>query len=103
DESCSITLLVHIVFAERHEALIVKRVLTRATHNGHCALVQLECDTTSDALLSDIDERIVRFTLGGPPASLVNEICIAGRNEILRGERATIENELLELAVRGVE
>src|SRR4029079_6724669 len=103
DESCSITLLIDIVFTERDKALVVQCIFACATHNCHCSFVHPECDTACDTLLRDVDECIIRFTLGGPPASLVNEVCIARRDEILRCECAAIENQLLERAVRSVE
>ena len=56
-----------------------------------------------DALLRDGDEGVVRLAFRRPPAALVHDVRVPRRDEVLGRERATIEHELLELTVRGVE
>ena len=78
-------------------------MLALATDDRRRALEQAQRDRAGDALLRDVDERVVRFALGGPPAALVHEVGVARRDQVLRGERAAVEHELLELRVRRVE
>ena len=78
-------------------------MLTLAPNDGGSALEQLQGDGSSDAFLREVYERIVRFTLRSPPATLVDEICIAWGDQILRGKGAPVEHELLQLAVSGIE
>src|SRR5438105_417190 len=96
NEARGVALLIHVILAERDEPCVVERVLARAAGDGNSALVQLERYGTGDALLRDSYKGVVGLALGSPPSSLVHEIRIAGRDQILRGERATIEHELLE-------
>jgi len=51
----------------------------------------------ADALLRHIDERIIRLALRRPPSALVDKIRVPGSDEILRRQRATIEDQLFEL------
>ena len=103
DEAGGVALLVHVVLAERDEPLIVQGVLALAADHVHRALVQPERHGARETLLRDVHERVVRLALGRPPASLVHEIGIAGRDEILGRQRAAVEHELLELGVGRVE
>src|SRR6266516_167355 len=103
DEASSITLLVYMFFAESNEALIVQSVLAFTTDDRSSSLEEFEGDGSGNALLRDVYESIVGLALRRPPAAVVYEIRIARGDEVLGGKRATIQNELLELAVRGVE
>src|SRR5213593_2690034 len=98
-----VALLIYIVFTERDEPLVVERMLARTTGNRYSALVQLERHGAGDAFLRHGDKGVVRFALGGPPSSLVHEIRISRCDQILRRQCATVEHELLELGVGGVE
>src|SRR5207247_169571 len=98
-----ITLLVHVVFAERDEPLVVERVLAGAAGDGNTTLVQLQRHGAAYPFLRHADKGVVGFAFRGPPSPLVHEIRIARGDQILRGECATIEHELLELGMRSVE
>ena len=103
NEAGGVALLVDVVLAEGDEALVVERVIALAADDRDGALEQAQRDRAGDALLGGVDERVVRLALGRPPAALVHEVRVARRDEILGRERAAVEHELLELAVRRVE
>src|SRR5665213_1762233 len=61
NEPGGVALLIHVVFAKRHETLIVQRVDALTSHDGGGSLVQPQRDSAGDALLRHVDERVVRF------------------------------------------
>src|SRR5205085_6538462 len=73
NKSAGVALLIDVVFAEGHEALVVKRVFTGAANNCCCSFEEAQRHTSGHPLLRDVDKRIVGFSLSGPPASLVDE------------------------------
>src|ERR1700675_224033 len=73
DETARIALLVHVIFAESDESLIVQRVFACSTDNRHRPLEQTQGHSTCDTFLSDADESVVRLALSSPPTSLINE------------------------------
>src|SRR5829696_1218481 len=89
DEARRVALLVHVVLPEGDEALVVQRVHALSADHGHRALVQAQGDGAGQTPLRDADERIVRLALGRPPPTLVDEIRVAGRDEILDQVDAT--------------
>ena len=103
NEAGGVALLVDVVLAEGDEALVVQRLVALAAGDGDGSLAEAQRDRAGDALLRRVDERVVRLALGGPPATLVHEVRVARRDEILGGESAAIEHELLELGVRELE
>jgi len=103
DEPGRIALLVHVVFAESDEPLVVERVRALAADHLDAALVEPEGDRAGDALLCDGHEGVVRFALRRPPPALVYEVGVSGRDEVLGSERLAIQHKLLELGVRSIE
>ena len=95
--------MVHIVLAERDEPLVVECEFALAADDGRGSLEEFERDVTGNPLLGDVDEGIVGFALGGPPPTLVNQIGIARSDRILGGEGSAVEDELFELAMRGIQ
>src|SRR4051812_44549782 len=103
DEAGGVALLVDIIFAECDEPFVVQRELALSADHRSRALEQPERDGSRYPLLGDVDESVVRVALGRPPASLVDQVGVPWCDEVLRGEGSTIEHELLELAMGGVE
>src|SRR6185437_4305857 len=103
NEAGGVALLVDVVLAEGDETLVVQGVGALAAGDDGVALVEAERDRTGYGFLRHVDERVVRFALDRPPASFVHQVGVARGDEVLGCESATIERELLELAVRCVE
>src|SRR3569623_2995224 len=100
NEARRVALLVDVVLAEGDEALVVQCLPALATGDRDRTLEETQRDRTGDSLLRCADERVVGLALGRPPAAFVHEIRVARRDEILGGECAAVEHELLELGVR---
>src|SRR6266436_9687089 len=74
DEARSVTLLINVVFAECNETLVIKSVITLATHHRSGSLVKFKRHGSGDALLRHVYKRVVRLTLGRTPAAFIYKI-----------------------------
>src|SRR5256885_14541246 len=84
-----------------HDALPILRTLTSGDREA--ALVQFEPPRAGDALGGAGGGGVERRPLGGPPAPVVYQVGVTQGQLVLEAQRAAVEHQLLELAVRGVQ
>src|SRR5258706_754907 len=98
DEARSVTLLINVVFAECNETLVIKSVITLATHHRGGSLVKFERHRSGDTLLRHAHKGVVCLTLGRPPTAFIYKILVARSDAILCGQNSTGQHQLLQLA-----
>src|SRR2546422_3240794 len=100
DEPFGILLIVDVVLAEGGVRGLVQRVRAFPSRDREAALEELQPHRTGHPLLRARDRGIERIPLRRPPATVVHQVGVAERKLILEAERAPVEHQLFQLAVR---
>src|SRR5213596_4402953 len=79
---------------------LVQRVRAFPSRDREAALEELQPHRTGHPLLRARDRGIERIPLRRPPATVVHQVGIAERELVLEAERAPVEHQLFQLAVR---
>src|SRR5262249_33157213 len=87
-------------FLERHEILVVERVLRRAADNGDAALVKAELDRAGNELLRTIDRGLQHLALGREPEAVVDQLGVFWHQLVLEVGSPAIERDRFDAAVR---
>src|SRR5688572_31464984 len=102
DETAGVCLLVDVVLAERHEPLVVERMLAPAARDDDISLVEAQRHRAGHTLLRYRDECVVRLAFGRAPPLPAPDVGVAWSEQVFRPERSPREHHPIQCRMRGI-